>query len=855
MMKRFLLTSLLSAALSLTATAGPVYPVTQTVKQPDGTELTVKMRGDEFFHFYETLDGIPVVRNAAGAYVYARREANALTATDRLAHTADLRNADEQSFISLWTASRTDLNELGKAARATKMAPLTADRNAGIKVKAIGDQPVGGWKGKKKGLVILVNFTDVKFRPDHTPEVMNNMFNQEGFNFEEATGSVRDYFKAQSYGQFDVEFDVVGPVTVSNTMAYYGANGTNGDDVRASDMVKEAAKLADDIVDYKDYDWDGDGEVENFYVLYAGEGEAYTGSDPNTIWPHAYYLRYGTGSSLRADGVTVNRYACGNELHTNTTQLQGIGTPTHEFSHCLFLPDFYDIDYSGGTGTGFWDVMDSGCHLNNSKSPCGYTAYERSFCGWLELRELDEGKTITQMKPLTQEPEAYVVYNQANRNEYYILENRQQEGTDAQLYGHGLLVFHIDYNRSAWINNGPNDNPSHQRCFVVAADGNSAASTISGIKGDPFPGTRNVTALTDYTRPAATLYNANSDGTKFLHRPIEQISEVDGLISFVFNGGSKDPAPEIDGAPAQRITSTAFRAAWKPVEGALTYTVESNLAMSTSGIAPDMLTDFSALADGLTADETTSIASSLDSYLSVPGWTGYNLFKGLKGLKVGKSGSTGYAISPTMQAPETGTVTVYILAHPEVGATKTLKIYITNATGVSIAPTQTIVMNGTPQVVNFEGIGAPYMLKFLPAARGYLEKVAVYNGTYTLDEVGDPSAGGATGGIQTAEGLTSCYLDFTNLEKNATYRWRVRAEKAEAPTMWSDWQEVVLSDNAAIHELTIDNLSPETEVTVYSIDGRMLRRSRVAGWNDNLPAGTYLLQSAEGVAKAVNGRK
>ena len=128
----------------------------------------------------------------------------------------------------------------------------------------------------RRGLIILASFADRSFKKEHTKELYERMANEEGFRHELGfKGSVHDYFKDQSDGQFLLDFDVVGPVPLSLDYAYYGENGADGQDLRAGEMIAEACKLAAKEVDYANYDWDGDGEVEQVVVLFAGQGEQF----------------------------------------------------------------------------------------------------------------------------------------------------------------------------------------------------------------------------------------------------------------------------------------------------------------------------------------------------------------------------------------------------------------------------------------------------------------------------------------------------------------------------------------------------------------------------------------------------
>lgn len=855
-MKKTLFTLLLSATMTLSAWAVPAHPGKLKVKQPDGTELTVRMVGDENFHCYMTLDGVPLMRTTEGAFVYAQMQGEMLTPTKRIAHDKSLRTADEISFIASEVATSDELSSTFRsrlnAANASRRFKSVTNEDG--TVSRIGIAPSEGWKGSKKGLVILVEFQDVKFRSDHTRELFDRMFNQKGFNYEGANGSVADYFADQSYGQFTPTFDVVGPVTVSSNMAYYGGNSSYGNDTHVTDMVFEAAKAVDSQVNFADYDWDGDGEVENFYIIYAGYAESYSGNSSDCIWPHAFGIWY-DGHRCNLDGVKVNRYACSQEIYgwesSNDTRLTGIGTPCHEFSHCLGLVDLYDIDYSGADIPENWTVMSGGSYNNDGYTPSAYTAYERNFCGWLDLIELTEGTEITDMPAITSEPVAYVIYNEGNRNECFFLENRQKEGWDSHQYGHGMMVFHMDYDENVWMANAPNDTKGHSRFMYVPAD-NKLGTSSTSLAGDPYPGTKNNTSLTDYSIPAATLFNANTDGSFLLHKPIENITESsDGKISFVFDGGTKLPAPEIVSA-GENVTKTSFRAAWKPVSGVESYTVElKQNGTSTASVLPVLSTDFSGVAAGVTEDGTDDINSALNSLLPVQGWTGYNLFVGTKGLKIGKQGAAGYLYSPLQAIPSDGNVTVAVKAYPEEGASVEMKVVLVNSNNATLCFTKKISMDGSLQVMTFSGITAPYKVKFFPTQRGYISYASIYDGSYTAEEVGDGGIN-ADGGAQTVSGLTDTHHDFTDLQENGNYQWRVCGVYGSNTTKWSEWQSVQLSENAGINAIVLDNVSAATPVEVYGTDGRLVRRTSFGNWKKGLQPGSYVVRTANGAATLLN---
>ncbi len=496
-MKKLFL-SLSGVFIALAMNAMPVKPgYWRTVTLADGSNVRVEMAGDENIVYWRSADGVCYRPSKGNSNVFERVEAAKL-----------------QQELSL-TLSARQKREEALFAKAPRKVMAKADK----------------FQGKKKCLVILANFADTKFKPEHNKALYEKIVNGENF-VDEALGfrgSVADYFKAQSNGQFEIDFDVVGPVTLSKGYAAYGANDDSGRDQAdlVYPMISEAVTLAkSEVKDWKQYDWDGDGLVEEVFVLYAGHGQATYPSDGNLVWPHKSAI-----DPLEvADGVKVSVYACSCELGA-TEAIDGIGAFCHEFSHCMGLKDHYDIN-GKGYGTGYWDLMCVGSYNGNSFVPAGYTSYEKMFCGWKQPIELNaEPKTVNGMKALTDDGDSYIIYNDGNRNEYYMLENRQKKGWDAELPGEGLIVLHVDYDKGAWENNQLNYYSSRQRMTIVPAD-DSFGSSDENKAADawPYGDSKN---LSNYSRPASTVYNTNTDGTNFMNKFVMNIARnADGTISF-----------------------------------------------------------------------------------------------------------------------------------------------------------------------------------------------------------------------------------------------------------------------------------------------------------------------------------
>lgn len=513
----------------LSAMAVPAKPgVWRTISLTDGTQVKVQLVGDEFMHYYQSEDGT--------RYLY-----DAASATYQVYSDSQFSNSRRKAVAR--RAKANNRRAVRRKANVTKI-----------------------FQGTKKGLIILAQFTDSKFQSGHDRALYNKIANAENYTDNGFKGSVKDYFKAQSAGQFELVFDVVGICPLKNPCSYYGGNDAyTGDDLRAGEMVAEACQwAATQGIDFSQYDWDGDGEVDQVFVLYAGKGEA-DGGAASTVWPHEYALSESDyGKSLSFNGVIVDTYACSAELN-DRDQLDGIGTFCHEFSHCMGFPDLYDTGYSGWFGMGDYDLMSAGNYNGDSKCPAGYSAYEKHKCGWLtyqDVTHIEEALHVAGLKAISEGGGAYVLKNKAHEDEYYIVENRQNTGWDAYLPSEGVMITHVDYDANIWLYNTPNapgeyydehDNVyanDHQRLTIFRA---GRSTSDDGDTSDLYPYNTN-NNLTAESNPAATLYNKNSDGTKYMHVDIKDIKVAsDGTASLTFSkadrssggGGETDPVTPV----------------------------------------------------------------------------------------------------------------------------------------------------------------------------------------------------------------------------------------------------------------------------------------------------------------------
>ena len=558
-MNRFL-AFIFSAVLTAEAVAIPARRTPFTVYQSDGTTLTVVLMGDECCHFLATIDGTPVIEDGEGRY--------------RLAPEM------KEDLEAAWTQKSKQRN----VQRMKRSAMAKQRRANGISgASYIGD---------KKGVVILVEFSDLNMKSADPNKSFYNQFNKEGYNLNGNMGSVHDYFYDQSYGQFNLTFDVYGPVVASKSYAYYGENDMFGEDKHVTTLMREACQLANSQydIDWSKYDWDGDGEVDQVFIVYAGHGEAY-GAASNTIWPHEWSLSDAGESVLQIGGIRLNTYAMSCELSgISGNTIDGIGAACHEFSHCLGLPDFYDTGYNGGFGMGYWDLMDAGYAngaLNIGSAPAGFSAYERWYAGWLTPIELKEPCTIHNMPALQDEPISYIIYNEGNNDEFFILENRQNTGwfsyVSSSTNCHGLLAVHGCYDEEKWYYNTVNNDAAEQGMTIIPAGGTYGTlvgstgakyyvTSTEQLRSQLFPGNKNVTELTNESHLSCggVLLNPNADGSSFMNKPITDIKEsAEGLISFKFMGGGADAIGSIykDSDAAEFFTLSGTRISNPQVSG------------------------------------------------------------------------------------------------------------------------------------------------------------------------------------------------------------------------------------------------------------------------------------------------
>lgn len=698
----------LLATTTLHAGAIPAWPGRQLTTLPDGTTVGYRLVGDEHRHAFVSDDGYVLRLNS------------------------DRSRADRVMTLDEWQQ------------QADAIHPRRAPHRL-----ASGGFPT---TGTVSGMVLLVEFSDVHFQTDNTQAMYQRLMNDEGYAERQATGSARDYFVSQSGGRFTPRFDVVGPVRLSRPMAFYGADDAQGTDANAGLMVEEACRLAHDSgADFSQYDYDGDGRVDFVFLVVAGYGQNY-GADANTIWPHTATLP-DWGITCELDGKSIGRYACGCELkYTQGTQLEGIGTFCHEFGHVLGLPDFYDTRHSNGTRLGQWDIMDQGCYLNESRTPCAYSAFERYSLGWLDLTELSEPSDNVVLTELTTTNMAYRI-STSRPDEYFVLENRQQQGWDAYLPARGMLVAHVDYDASAWSTNTVN-NGTDMRYDLVEADGLMSAKTYAT---DVFP-SNGVDKLTDTSSPAMLMRDGTPTG-----KPIIRIRDVEGTITFRF---MQEPLPRPQQPAIDAVGATQLTASWTAVDGARGYRLQARQLLTAEDDPVVADEDFSLMRTGsYGVPDAAEMGTVLDSYLNQEGWTGEGLRQAGGRLYAGEGATLKSPLIDLSEPDGRFTVALRALAGSDANATFSVKALrntgreLSSATGLEATATE-----GDIIVPMTDGIGRTRIEVSVSSGELYIDRLRIVK-----DHVDGADVWAEAGQTVVEDGISLTSATLSGLLPAATY--------------------------------------------------------------------------------------
>jgi M6 family metalloprotease-like protein len=537
-----LLISVLGVKQGFSVSAYP-YPV--DVKQSDGSIIKIILQGDEKVKWGQTMDGYTIVYNKNGDFEYGMLDSKGdLVPSGYLVTEETNKNLETKNFLSKTPKGLTYSKDQ------VSMILQIWDINEKEGSKAFPTT------GSRKLICILIGFKDKAFTKTKTD--FENLFNQVGYSTGGATGSVKDYYLENSYGQFNLTVDVAGPYTASQNMSYYGGNDASGNDLRPRELVLEAVNFADPTINFANYDNDNDGTVDGVYLVYAGYGEE-AGGGANAIWAHAWNI-----SPVVKDGKTISKYSCSAELRGNSgTTITAIGVICHEFGHVLGAPDYYDTNYATGgqfEGTGTWDMMASGSWNNNGVTPAHHNAFTKIYIyNWATATTLTSAANITVLNAA--ENKSFFRINTATSGEYFLLENREKHLFDAYVPGSGLIIYHVHSGVMTSASSNSVNNTHQQRMYpkVASATTNptSTPSSYGSVNsaGCPWPGTSNKTSFTDATTPHMKSW-AGANTAK----PMTNIARnaTAKTVTFAFmGGGTSVTVPTVSTSSITSITTNS----------------------------------------------------------------------------------------------------------------------------------------------------------------------------------------------------------------------------------------------------------------------------------------------------------
>ena len=547
----------LSGFMHLEAMPADSAPFAYT--QPDGSKVTLRLRGDEFFHWYEDMQGFTVVRKG-NAFVYANLDAaGQLEPTAWVAGRVDpLTKAMTPGILPPKNLRPRNLHE-GKA----PYLPWAATKKAGVDGKAPATQDITA-SGTVKNLVILCLFNNHTIAANARQQSdYNVLFNNVGVNPVLApTGSVRDAFTEMSYGKVTMQSTVVAWVTLPQTMAYYA--GTNnglapvptppppanptGYPNNTQKMIEDALALVDPLVDFGQFDTDNDGYVDAIDIIHSGYGAETGGAPANSIWSVKWGLPSDwTSADNNGGGVKVKVNAFHTEpalWATSGTAITRIGVICHETGHFFGLPDLYDTDNSSD-GLGSWCMMANAWGFDGGQThPPHFSAWCKVFLGWVTPTILSNPGTYAVTQAETNKS-IYRINRGFTPAEYLLIENRQPAGFESDIPQGGLAIWHVDESvggntsegfpgQPGWPGNG-----SHYKVALLQADGNydlekinHASASQRGDGGDVYRGGA-VDAIGMNTVPNTDRYKIGTGGPTA--NRITNISNAGATMTFDYS--------------------------------------------------------------------------------------------------------------------------------------------------------------------------------------------------------------------------------------------------------------------------------------------------------------------------------
>jgi M6 family metalloprotease-like protein len=618
------LTLVLMAERSLAINASPT-PV--QLKQPDGSSITLRVRGDEYCHWFEDLNGYTVVLNK-GAYVYAVRDAQGGLAPTALA------------------VGVADPAGSGVAIKSGPTSAYQQQRRAnvwGAADAALPPQPIAP-VGAVKNLVILCRFSDHTLGV-HTraPADYTTLMNTVGGDPVLApSGSLADYYKTNSYGTMTLASTVIAWVTLPHTEAYYG-NGADGlgntYPQNGQGMTFDAINAANAVVNFGQFDLDNDGFVDAIDIIHSGYAAETGGGGGNWMWSHKWSLPSAWSScDTNALGVSVKVSAYHTEAalwSTSGTNILRVGVIAHETGHFFGLPDLYDTDNTS-EGIGSYCLMANSWGFDGTQyHPPQFSAWCRQQLGFTVPTVITGGVyNIGRAETVSQSYRINIGYPSG---EYLLVENRQPWGFETDMPQGGLCIWHIDEAKAGNTSEGyPGQagwpaNNNHYKIALLQADGlyEMEKNLNRGNGADVFRG-GGVSSLGSATNTWPNTASYKGGVIVNVSNAFSAISVSGSNMSFTLSTGTPPPPP-----PTIPVAVDATNLTWTtggntPWEGQTAVT-HDGVDAAQSGAIPDFGTSY--------VQTSVTGPSTLSFWWKVSSESGYDF------LRVAMDGNNSNSIS------------------------------------------------------------------------------------------------------------------------------------------------------------------------------------------------------------------
>jgi M6 family metalloprotease-like protein len=305
-------------------------------------------------------------------------------------------------------------------------------------------------------LALMVEFNDVTF--DLIPDYPDSLEHDKEY-FERLLFHMTSLFDDASHGQYvltEENYTVwENIITVSQEMGYYGDDDLSLE--RVCEFVQEVVEIADDQLDYNDYD--------AIMIIHAGAGQE---ADINGTNPEELFSTFLTRRSLQAgidpenddfpgietnDGIILKELVIMPETEWQPDFTLGdpvyglLGVICHQFGYQIGLPTLFDNDSDNGAsaGIGSFGLMGTGVWNANGFVPPLPCAWSRYYLGWEDDNIIELNSSFENM-PLTfptaddeDTPKLYKI--NISDKEYFLLENRQQNPDGSMLSGDPSFTF------------------------------------------------------------------------------------------------------------------------------------------------------------------------------------------------------------------------------------------------------------------------------------------------------------------------------------------------------------------------------------------------------------------------------